>query len=96
MTHQTATATQYSIDLSESIPDITNNVIHDSRFNQLPSDIFEQVIFQALNDLIDDFAQIPDKYIQAKHHSQIESIAHDYLANDPLDKPTFSSPTNEI
>jgi two-component SAPR family response regulator len=86
MTQVISTNKKYSIDLSEAIPDITNNVIHDSRFNQLPSDIFEQVIFQALNDLIDDFAQNTDKYWSAEHRSQIESIAHDYLANDPIDK----------
>jgi hypothetical protein len=80
------TKTKYSIDMSESIPDITANIIHDSRFNQLPSDIFEPVILKALNDLIDDFAQNPEKYIQASHHSQIEAIAIDYLANDPIDK----------
>jgi hypothetical protein len=86
MTNQTTTPTKYSIDLSEAIPDITANIIHDSRFNQLPSDIFEPVILKALNDLIDNFAQIPDKYIQREHQSDIESIAIDYLANDPLDK----------
>jgi hypothetical protein len=80
------TKTEYSVDLSESIPDITTNIIHDSRFSQLPSDIFEPVILKALNDLIDDFALLPDKYLQREHRSQIESIAHDYLANDTLDK----------
>jgi hypothetical protein len=80
------TKTKYKIDITSSIPDITANIIHDSRFNQLPSDIFEPPIFRALNDLIDDFALLPEKYIQASHHSQIESIAIDYLAKDSIDK----------
>lgn len=79
------TKTKYKLDLSDSVPDITANLIHDSRFNQLPSDIFEPVIFQALNDLVDDFALHPDKYIKPKHRSQIDAIARDYLDRD-LDK----------
>ena len=43
------------IDLTDSLPDITANIIHDSEHYQLPSDIFEDLVFQALNDLIDDF-----------------------------------------
>ncbi|MGL5834257.1 MAG: hypothetical protein ACRC1Z_13630 [Waterburya sp.] len=79
------TKTNYKLDLSDSVPDITTNVIHDSRFNQLPSDIFESVIFQALNELIDDFALHPDKYLKPKHRSQIDALARDCLDRD-LDK----------
>jgi hypothetical protein len=86
MTNQTTTPTKYSIDLTEAIPDITANVIHDSRFNQLPSDIFEKVVFKALNNLIDDFAQNTNKYLLPEHSCSIEQIAANYLASDSLDK----------
>lgn len=81
----TLTTTKYVIDLTEAIRDITTNVIHDSRFNQLPSDIFEPVIFQAFNDLADDFALNPEKYLQPKHRFQIDAIAIRCLDQD-LDK----------
>ena len=51
------------IDLTDSIPDITANLIDDSQHYQLPSELFEDAVFQALNDLIDDFANDPDKYL---------------------------------
>lgn len=67
------------IDLTDSIPDITANLIHDSEHFQLPSDIFEKLVFQALNDLIDEFAQNPDRYLKPHHRSEIDRIAHEYL-----------------
>ncbi len=90
------TKTNYKLDLSDSVPDITANLIHDSRFNQLPSDIFESVIFQALNELIDDFALHPDKYLKPKHYSQIDAIAKlaEGIARDCLDRDLDKSDLN--
>jgi hypothetical protein len=66
------------IDLTDSLPDITANLVHDSEHYQLPSDIFEDLLFKALNELIDDFATDPDKYLKPHHQTQIDQIAHDY------------------
>ena len=67
------------IDLTDSITDITANLIHDSEHHQLPSDIFEKLVFQALNDLIDEFAQNPARYLKPHHQSEIDRIAEQYL-----------------
>ena len=64
-----------------AIPDITANIIYDSEHFQLPSDIFENAVYEALNDLIDDFAENPQKYLKASHESKIDHIANNYLAS---------------
>jgi|GEM_PF-1894252 len=70
----------YSIDVNDCLEDITANYIADSTEHyQLPSSLFEKVVFQAMNDLIDDFAQEPDRFLKNRHAQQIESIAHTYL-----------------
>ncbi len=45
------------IDLTDSLADITDNIIQDSEHYLLPSDIFEKAILEAINDLIDDFSR---------------------------------------
>ena len=67
------------IDLSDSIADITENIIDDLEYSHLPSDIFEKSVLKAINDLVDDFAIDPHKYLQPKHFKQIDAIAREYL-----------------
>ena len=70
------------IDLTDSLPDITGNIIHDSEHHRLPSNLFEDAILEAINDLIDDFAINPHKYLEPKHKQQIENIAAEYLRGE--------------
>lgn len=80
MTTTTASASlRIIIDLTDSLPDITANIVNDSEHYQLPSDIFEDAVFTAINELIDDFALDPDSYLKPKHQRQFEQIAHEYL-----------------
>ena len=66
----TSTNTQkHIIDLTDCVADTTSN-------------IFENVVFEALNDLIDDFAINPDKYLKPKHKQQIDAIASQYLQDE--------------
>jgi hypothetical protein len=74
-----STSTVRTIDVTNCIPDITENIIHDSEHSLLPSDIFEGVTLQAINDLIDDFALNPDQYLKPHHHTEINRIADEYL-----------------
>ncbi|MEM9509841.1 MAG: hypothetical protein AAGA16_19525 [Cyanobacteria bacterium P01_E01_bin.35] len=74
-----APKTNRTIDLTDSLPDITSNIIHDSEHYQLPSDIFEDDVFQALNDLIDDFAINPEKYLKPHHQQHLDVTAQQYL-----------------
>jgi len=66
------------IDLTECIPDITTNLIVDSEHYQLPSDLFEEALLKALNDLIDDFARNPNQYLKPQHLTEIDRIAGEY------------------
>lgn len=75
----TTISTNRTIDLSQSLADITSNLIHDSEHHLLPSDLFENVLFEVIEDLIDDFALNPNQYLQPKHHDQINQIAEEYL-----------------
>jgi hypothetical protein len=79
-TIKTSTSTVHIIDLTDCIPDITANIIHHSSEHYLlPSDIFENVTLQAVNDLIDHFALNPHQYLKPHHHSEIDRIADEYL-----------------
>ena len=70
------------IDLTDSLPDLTANIIHDSEHFQLPSNLFEDTILEVINDLIDNFAINPDKYLEPKHKQQIDNIAAEYLQSE--------------
>ncbi len=72
------------IDLTDSLPDFTANIIDDSEYHQLPSNLFEDAILEAINDLIDDFAINPDKYLKAKQKQKqkIDNIAAEYLRDE--------------
>ena len=70
------------IDLTDSLADITANIIHDSEHHQLPFNLFEDAILEAINDLIDDFAINPDKYLKPKHKQKIDNIAAEYLCDE--------------
>lgn len=90
------------IDVTDSVPDITANLIHDSEHYLLPPDIFENIVFEALNELIDDFAQNPESYIKPHHQTQIDRTAQQYL-NDGVYKqgvhnfsPAFSNPESSL
>ena len=70
------------IDLTDSLPDLTANIIEDSEHHQLPSNLFEDAILEVINDLIDDFVINPDKYLEPKHKQQIDNIAAEYLKDE--------------
>jgi hypothetical protein len=76
----TTTAKVRAIDLTDCLADITSNIISaSSEHYLLPSDIFEDAVLTALNELIDDFAIDPAKYLKPHHQAEIDRIAHDYL-----------------
>lgn len=80
MTNRTTTTAEvHVIDVSESLSDITANIIHKSEYSLLPSDIFEDLVFTAINELVDDFAHNPHNYLKPHHEEEIDRIAHHYL-----------------
>lgn len=74
-----AKVTPRIIDLTDAVPDIAANLIYGGQYHQLPSDIFEQLIIELINDLVDDLASDPQKYLKPQHQTQIERITQDYL-----------------
>lgn len=72
----------YQIDLCDAIPDMAANLIHNSSFHNLPPDIFEQLVFEALEELIERFSIDPKCYLLPKHQEKIDQIAYDYLDHD--------------
>ena len=74
-----AKVTPRIIDLTDAVPDIAANLIYGSEYHHLPSDIFEALIVQLINDLVDDLASDPQKYLKPQHQTQIERITQDYL-----------------
>ena len=76
----TSSENDFIIDASEFLDDVTTNYIFDSPdYHNLPSDIFEGTLFDALNDLIDDFAMNTHRYIKPQHLDEIDRIAIEYL-----------------
>jgi hypothetical protein len=80
LTNSTTIEKVRTIDLTECLPDITSNIISASPEHYLlPSDIFEDIVFTAINELIDDFSLDPDKYLKPHHQAKIDRVAHDYI-----------------
>ena len=73
------TKEEFIINLSDAIADITENIIRDSEYWSLPANIFQDAVKRAINDLVDDFAIEPDKYLKSEHLKQIDEIAQEYL-----------------
>ena len=65
--------------MTESVRDIAANLIYGGEYHHLPSDIFEQLIIELINDLVDDLASDPQKYLKPHHETKIDRIAHQYL-----------------
>ena len=70
---------QRIIDLTDALPDITSNLVVDSQHYNLPPSLFEDLMFEALNDLVDKFALNPNHYLEPKHYEKMTAIAAEYL-----------------
>ena len=76
----TSSENDFIINAGEFLDDVTANYIFDSPdYYNLPSDIFERTLFDALNGLIDDFATNTHRYIKPQHLDEIDRIAIEYL-----------------
>ena len=58
---------EYSIDLKECIDDMADNLVYRTDFDDVPTDIYIPIALKLINDVIDDIATNPEKYIQPKH-----------------------------
>ncbi len=72
---------QYTISLSDCLEDIAENFIHaESEYSHVPSFVLVPLMFEAINDLIDEFSTNPEKYINDRLRQKIDEAVSEYLA----------------
>lgn len=81
MSDKTNNQTDYSINLNDCIEDMADNLVYRTEFDDIPSDVFSPIIFELINDIVDDISTSPEKYIKPKHQKLIEQTYQKYLAD---------------
>jgi hypothetical protein len=72
---------QYTISLSDCLEDIAENFIHaESEYSQVPSFVLVPIMFEAVNDLIDEFSSSPEKYVSDRLRQKLDETVSEYLA----------------
>jgi hypothetical protein len=72
---------QYTISLSDCLEDIAENFIYaESEYSHVPSFVLVPIMFEAVNDLIDEFSTNPEKYISDRLRKKIDEAVSEYLA----------------
>jgi hypothetical protein len=78
MTHK---SDQYTISLSDCLEDIASNFIYaESEYSDVPPFVLIPLMFDAINDLIDEFSSNPEKYISKALRQKIDEVVAEYLA----------------
>jgi hypothetical protein len=72
---------QYTISLSDCLEDIAENFIYaESEYSQVPSFVLVPLMFEAVNDLIDEFSTNPEKYVSDRLRQKLDETVSEYLA----------------
>ncbi len=72
---------QYTISLDDCLEDIAENFIYaESEYSHVPSFVLVPLMFEAINDLIDEFSTNPEKYISVRLRQKIDEAVSEYLA----------------
>jgi hypothetical protein len=72
---------QYTISLSDCLEDIAENFIYaESEYSQVPSFVLVPLMFEAVNDLIDEFSSNPEEYVSDRLRKKIDEAVSEYLA----------------
>ena len=72
---------QYTISLSDCLEDIASNFIYaESEYSQVPPFVLVPIMFEAVNDLIDEFSSSPEKYISDRLREKLDEVVSEYLA----------------
>ena len=72
---------RYTISLSDCLEDIAENFIYaESEYSQVPSFVLVPLMFEAINDLIEEFSTNLEKYINDLHRQKIDEAVREYLA----------------
>jgi hypothetical protein len=71
---------QYTISLSDCLEDIASNFIYtESEYSDVPPFVLIPIMFEAINDLIDEFSNDPEKYISDRLREKIDEVVAEYL-----------------
>ena len=72
---------RYTISLDDCLEDIAENFIYaESEDRHVPSFVLVPLMFEAVNDLIDEFSSDPEKYISDRLRQKIDEAVSEYLA----------------
>ena len=72
---------QYTISLSDCLEDIAENFIYaESEYSHVPPFVLVPIMFEAVNDLIDEFSTNPEKYIGDRLREKLDETVSKYLA----------------
>lgn len=72
---------QYTISLSNCLEDIAENFIYaESEYNQIPSFVLVPIMFEAIENLIEEFLTNPENYISDRLKAKIDEAVNEYLA----------------
>ena len=74
-------ANSYTISLDDCLEDIASNFIYaESEYSDVPPFVLIPLMFEAINDLIDEFSNSPEKYINKSLRQKIDETVNEYLA----------------
>lgn len=63
----------YQLDLKDCITDCADNLIFDDeKYDHLPKTVLESFVLEAIESLIDDFCEDPQKYIKSNLQARID------------------------
>ncbi len=69
----------YSINLDNCIDDMAENYIYQSEdYQNIPLEKIKEILLKAIDDLIDDFADNPNKYLKQNLSNQLIKLAAEY------------------
>ena len=72
---------RYTISLSDCLEDIAENFIYaESEYSHVPPFVLVPIMFEAVNDLIDEFSTNPEKYIGDRLREKLDETVSKYLA----------------
>ena len=72
---------QYTISLSDCLEDIAENFIYaESEYSHVPSFVLVPLMFEAINEWIEEFSTNPEKYISDRLRQKIDEAVGEYLA----------------
>ncbi len=72
---------RYTISLSDCLEDIAENFIYaESEYSQIPSFVLVPIMFEAINEWIEEFSTNPEQYISDRLREKIDEAVREYLA----------------